>query len=116
MTVSGNEAAEAIGPLKAELGEWQRAGLVARIWFRDDDAMVPTMALERLIKLTRQHAIPLLLAVIPMRAEASLADRLASEAHIDIAMHGVWHRNYMPPDEKSQETPALRGMAVIAQE
>jgi peptidoglycan/xylan/chitin deacetylase (PgdA/CDA1 family) len=116
MIAADHEAAEALEPLRGELSEWQRAGVVARLWFRDDDAMAPTPALERLIGLTRQHAIPLLLAVIPMRAEASLAGRLMSEAHIDIAMHGVWHRNHMPPEEKSQETPALRGKAVIAEE
>ncbi len=102
--------------LEAELDAWQRAGLVARLWLRDDDAMAPTMALERLVGLTLQQAIPLLLAVIPMRAETGLADRLASERHIEIAMHGVWHRNHAPPGEKSQETPPLRGMAIVRQE
>ncbi|MGL5361275.1 MAG: polysaccharide deacetylase family protein [Bosea sp. (in: a-proteobacteria)] len=116
MTASSNGTADALLPLRAELSEWQRSGLVARLWFRDDDAMAPTAALEHLIGLTRRHTIPLLLAVIPMRAEAGLAERLASETHIEVAMHGVWHRNYMTPEEKSQETPALRGLAVIAKE
>ncbi len=102
--------------LEAELDAWQCAGFVARLWLRDDDAMAPTMALERLVRLTRHHAMPLLLAVIPMRAETGLADRLASERHIEIAMHGMWHRNHAPPEEKSQETPPHRGMAVISWE
>ncbi|TIT57545.1 MAG: polysaccharide deacetylase, partial [Mesorhizobium sp.] len=52
-------------PLVEELARWQRAGRKAEFWLRDDDAVDPTPALDRLLDLTRQFAVPVTLAVIP---------------------------------------------------
>ena len=45
-------------PLHAELDRWRQAGRVADLWLRDDDAVQPTAALDRLLDLTARHAIP----------------------------------------------------------
>ena len=45
-------------PLLAELDRWQRCRPPAPLWLRDDDAIEPTAALDRLLDLTGRHAIP----------------------------------------------------------
>ncbi len=59
-----------------ELETWRAAGQTARLWLRDDDAVAVTPALERLLALSSRYRSPLLLCVIPMRAEKDLAGRL----------------------------------------
>ena len=49
----------------AELARWRAEGLSLPIWWRDDDAIAPTPALERLLALAEQFEAPLHLAVIP---------------------------------------------------
>jgi hypothetical protein len=51
-----------------ELDRWQQAGKVARCWLRDDDAVEPSMPLERLLEVTGAFSVPLTLAVIPATA------------------------------------------------
>ncbi len=45
-------------PLYRELQRWRDAGRVARLWLRDDDAIEPTAALERLLAETKNYGIP----------------------------------------------------------
>jgi predicted glycosyltransferase len=74
------------------------------VWWRDDDAVAPGPALDRLLELSRRYAAPLGLAVIPARAEAALAERLAGDdAVVDVLVHGFAHRNHAPPGEKKRE-------------
>ena len=40
--------------LAGELDRWQRAGRRADFWWRDDDAVAPGLALERLLGLARR--------------------------------------------------------------
>ena len=90
-------------PLYRELERWRTAGRVARLWLRDDDAIEPTAALERLLAETKNYGIPVTLAVIPAFTGAPLARRLADEAHVSVAVHGWAHHNHAGPDEKKQE-------------
>ncbi len=90
-------------PLHRELERWRDAGRVARLWLRDDDAIEPTAALERLIAETKNYHIPITLAVIPAFTGTPLAQRLAEEAHVSVAVHGWAHHNHAGPDEKKQE-------------
>lgn len=83
--------------LVSELDTWAAADRVAEFWWRDDDAGDATDALERLIALHGGHNAPLLLAVIPARAEERLADRLRAEADIVVCQHGWAHLNHSPP-------------------
>lgn len=100
-------------PLVDEMDAWARAGRVARFWLRDDDAVEPTEALERLLALSASHAVPVALAVIPAFTGAALAGRLAAAPHAEIAVHGWSHENFTPPGEKKQELGAHRPAEVV---
>ena len=90
-------------PLLTELDYWPQSGRRALLWLRDDDAVEPTAALDRLLDVTGRHAIPAMLAVIPARAGARLAARLAPERRVAVAVHGWAHDNHAPAGEKKQE-------------
>jgi hypothetical protein len=95
-------------PLYQELERWRDAGRVARLWLRDDDAIEPTAALERLLAETKNYGIPVTLAVIPASTGAPLAQRLADEARVSVAVHGWAHYNHAGPDDKKQELGGSR--------
>lgn len=100
----------------AALSRWRDAGRTPRLWWRDDDAVEPTGALERLIGLGGGRSTPLSLAVIPQGATAALAGRLAGEAGISVLVHGWSHRNHAPAGQKKQELGPHRPAAeVLAQ-
>lgn len=86
-----------------ELDRWQQAGKVAQFWLRDDDAIEPTGALDRLLDVSNTFAVPLTLAVIPAHAGTALAERLQAEPLCSVAVHGWSHRNHASADEKKQE-------------
>lgn len=90
-------------PLEDELAQWRAAGRTASLWLRDDDAVAPTPALDRLIDLAREHEVPVALAIIPAGTGPDLARRLDEEAHIHPVVHGWSHANHAPASEKKQE-------------
>lgn len=92
----------AFAAVEEELALWDADGLAPRFWLRDDDAVEPTPALDRLIAFSRKHAVPVLLAVVPARATKALAERLAGEPLVRPCQHGVAHRN-----NAAQGTPSL---------
>lgn len=100
-------------PLTDELDAWARTGRVARFWLRDDDAVEPTEALERLLALSASHAVPVALAVIPAFTGAALARRLAAASDAEVAVHGWSHENFAPPGQKKQELGAHRPAGVV---
>jgi hypothetical protein len=90
-------------PLRDELAQWRDAGRTAALWLRDDDAIAPTPALDRLAGLARRHDVPVALAIIPARTGPALASRLAAETIIHPVVHGWSHANHALPPEKKQE-------------
>ncbi|TGT79958.1 polysaccharide deacetylase, partial [Mesorhizobium sp. M8A.F.Ca.ET.161.01.1.1] len=90
-------------PLVEELARWQRAGRKADFWLRDDDAVDPTPALDRLLDLTDEFAVPVTLAVIPALTDEKLVAQLDGAPHATVAIHGWAHRNHAPGDQKKQE-------------
>jgi hypothetical protein len=108
--------AEIWEPLSIELARWQEAGRVADLWLRDDDAIEPTAALDRLVAASAGAAIPLTLAVIPARVERALAERVAGEQAITAAVHGWAHANHAPATEKKQELGPHRAADVVLAE
>jgi hypothetical protein len=102
--------------LSDELSRWQEAGRVADLWLRDDDAVEPTAALDRLVVASAGAAIPLTLAVIPARVERSLAERVAGEPAVTAAVHGWAHANHAPANEKKQELGPHRAADVVLAE
>lgn len=102
--------------LEDELDHWHRAGQPARFWLRDDDAVVPTAALERLINITAEASVPLTLAVIPLDTGAALATALAQADHVCVAVHGWSHQNHADASEKKRELGLHRPKTVVLDE
>lgn len=99
--------------LSRELDDWRKSGRQLRIWLRDDDAVAPSPALDRLSALTGRHGAAVLLAVIPMLAEAKLAPALRAAPQLRPCQHGVWHRSHAPAGgKKSEFGPERDGKAV----
>lgn len=96
-----------------ELDRWEEAGLVAQLWWRDDDAAVPTPQLDRLLALA--GPAPLALAVIPADAKAGLAAALDGFPQVSVLHHGWCHANHAAAGKKS-EYPAERHPVEVADE
>ena len=94
--------------LEAEISRWREAGLSPRLWWRDDDAVDETPALERLTKLTGDRGIAVLLAVIPAFASDALANHVALYRHLDPCVHGWSHENHEPYGVKRAELGMAR--------
>jgi len=103
-------------PLYEELQRWSDAGRVAGFWLRDDDAVEPTAALDRLLELTADHDVPVTLAVVPAFTGEALAAQLAGAGHALVAVHGWAHQNHAPRDEKKQELGPHRPRGAILEE
>jgi peptidoglycan/xylan/chitin deacetylase (PgdA/CDA1 family) len=103
-------------PLVEELARWQQAGRRAEFWLRDDDAVDPTPALDRLLDLTGEFAVPVTLAVIPANTDGKLAVRLDEAPHATVAIHGWAHRNHALADQKKQELGAHRPRETVLDE
>jgi len=98
--------------LTAELDRWAEAGGLIDLWWRDDDAVAATPALDRLLAIRQQAAVPLALAVIPARAEQGLADCLSGQPDIAALQHGYAHENHAGVTGKKSEFTAGRPLAL----
>jgi hypothetical protein len=99
-----------------ELVRWSDAGLVLPLWWRDDDAVEPTRALDRLCLLAERYHAPLHLAVIPHSATAELAGRVDAAFDTHVVVHGWRHRNNAPPGQKKAEFGPHRPREVMVGE
>jgi len=95
--------------LDAELDIWQSAGRTASFWWRDDDAVADTPALNRFLDLA--EGMPIALAVIPRECESGLADRLKDLPSVTVLQHGWQHTNHAPAGERKCEFGAHRPMS-----
>ncbi len=103
-------------PLSEALDRWQAAGRRPVFWLRDDDAIGPTAALDRLIELSAEGEAAVALAVIPAFAGKPLADRLAGSPHMIPVMHGWSHENHAPAGSKKQELGLHRPVETVLAE
>jgi len=103
---------DAFDPLRAALDGWAAAGRQARFWLRDDDAVDPGAALDRLLALGAAHRVPVTLAVIPQHTGSALADRLQGRA-VEVAVHGWSHADHAAPGRKSCELGPERSAPVV---
>ena len=99
--------------LERELDAWRRDGRTATLWWRDDDAVSPTPALERLLDLAATHAVSVSVAVIPALAEAALGERLASRPEHRVLQHGYAHANHAGCGERAVELGGERDRAAL---
>lgn len=103
-------------PLDDALRRAKDGGRSIEFWWRDDDAVAHTPALDRLIALARHADLPLALAAIPARLEASLARRIADEPRVRLLVHGLSHANHALPKQKKAEFGADRSLPVLKAE
>lgn len=95
--------------LERELDCWSEAEPVATCWWRDDDAVDATPALERLVQLRA----PLALAVVPRFATQALADAIRQCPLVRVVQHGWSHENHAPANQKKAELHASRTFASL---
>jgi hypothetical protein len=104
--------------LRTELDRWAALGRRPGFWWRDDDAVAPGEALDRLLALAERHGRQVALAVIPALAEPALAERLAG-TNAAVIQHGWAHRSHAPAGEKNAELgdhrPAEAALAELAE-
>lgn len=99
--------------LDVELGAWREAGRTASVWWRDDDAIEPTPALDRLLSLGRTHNVPVILAVIPGKAQSTLAEMLDGDTSVGVVQHGWTHTNHSGPGRAKAELAADRPISFM---
>ena len=102
--------------LESELDAWRSAGRTATFWWRDDDAVAPGSALDRLLGMAGRHDVPAGLAVVPKHATQALADRLAAVATVGVLQHGWAHVNHADPGEKKMELGDHRPTPLVVDE
>jgi hypothetical protein len=91
MVKSVDDAALFWDGLAQELAAWQASGRRASFWWRDDDAVAASPALERLAALSAAARAPLAIAAIPKLIERSLAPALAGQSTVWLLQHGFAH-------------------------
>lgn len=95
-------------PLQEEFQHWQDADLILPFWWRDDDAIEPTPALDRLIAIATDLDIPIHLAVIPKHATSTLVKQLPPTNLVIPIVHGWAHISHAPLGQKNTEFGASR--------
>lgn len=90
-------------PLTTELALWRAEGRHLPLWWRDDDAVTPTPALDRLTRLAEDLALPVHLAVIPKLASADLPRFTAEHDAVIPLVHGWQHISHAPEGAKNAE-------------
>lgn len=103
-------------PLNAVLERARDQGCPIRFWWRDDDAVAHTPALDRLLTLARRYDAGIGLAVIPCDLHASLASRLMDESSAFALVHGWSHDNHAPGETKKAEFGPHRSVGTMAAE
>lgn len=102
-----------------ELDHWEEAGRAATLWWRDDDAVAPSQALDRLMAIAGEA--PIALAVIAATAQPDLGAWLSHRARSGavprsaVLQHGWSHSNHSAGPKKS-EFPAERSAEDVARE
>ena len=101
------------GDLQRELDLWARRDETPTLWWRDDDAVEPSAALDRAMALAETFAVPLALAVIPAQNRLTAADL---SGPVTPVQHGYAHRNHAGSNAKKCELgPERRADHVIAE-
>jgi hypothetical protein len=95
--------------LQREVDLWRAADRKPTLWWRDDDAVAATPALDQLKRVARG---PLALAVIPAAPDRPLQDSLrdfvAGWPQASVLQHGFRHQSHAAAGAKKSEFPAGR--------
>ena len=105
MTKDAARAMQIKADIKHELGCWRAAGLRAKFWLRDDDAVDVTPQLERLCRLADRYDVQIGVAVIPASIRSDLPSYMRTHsAQVWPLVHGWNHTNH-----RSKESPGEFG-------
>jgi hypothetical protein len=99
--------------LEVELEHWRCAGRAVTLWWRDDDAINSTPALQRLAQLSSRCQVPLSLAVIPARADSTLIVILNECVGAQVLQHGYAHTDYGNGAEPAAELGGHRPAQLV---
>lgn len=102
--------------LLRELDAVGKAGRRISFWWRDDDAVEPTPALDRLLDLSDAFGIEVAVAVVPASASRTLAPLFADHRHVAVLQHGYAHKNHAAPGEPSVECGGARPVEAVLEE
>tara|TARA_R110002110_G_scaffold60713_14_gene170816 strand:- start:701 stop:1489 length:789 start_codon:yes stop_codon:yes gene_type:complete len=86
-----------------ELGRWRLQERQAILWWRDDDAVADSPALQQMLEISTRNKFPLTLAVIPHGLENSLLSATAGCPDLTVMQHGYRHLNHAEADQKKCE-------------
>lgn len=100
--------------LRDELNRWAADGARATLWWRDDDAVEATPALQRLLAVAASRDVPLALAVVPANVTQDAIDSISACAQASVLQHGIAHANHAPAGEKACEVGDHRGLDLLA--
>lgn len=89
--------------LRAAMTACREAGTLPCLWLRDDDAVAPTPALDRLRRFSQTTGLATHLAVIPADATEALAAYVGETSEFIPMVHGLAHQNHAPATEKKAE-------------
>ena len=89
--------------LDTELAVWRAQGLTLPLWWRDDDAIAPTPALDRLATMAGDLSLPVHIAVIPKHAAPALAQLCQERPLVRPLVHGWQHISHAPEGAKKAE-------------
>jgi hypothetical protein len=92
-----------LAALQTELKRFADKRGPAQLWWRDDDAIAATPALDQLLAARAEFDVPLCLAVIPAQTSSDLAARLRDETSVRVVQHGWNHQDHAAPGAHSCE-------------
>ncbi|EPJ49597.1 MAG: hypothetical protein OFPI_24180 [Osedax symbiont Rs2] len=100
--------------LSEEINLWQRS---VQFWWRDDDAIADSKALQQMLQLAKSYQIAVHLAVIPNLLESSLyviqhPDNLP---FCYVLQHGVEHRNFAVAQQRKIELGGSQDLVALQQ-
>jgi len=98
--------------LNDELDHWTTMQQKATFWWRDDDAISDTEALDNLLECS--GTVPLALAVIPSMVKSSLVQKIEKYSTISVLQHGWKHVSHA--SVPNSEYPAGRDPSVVFRE
>jgi hypothetical protein len=98
-------------PLRAALLRCRNTKTPLPIWWRDDDAIEPTPALDRLSAISDKIGVSIHLAVIPKTARDALVPFIHERPYFIPCVHGWAHINTAPTGLKKSEFGVPRDTA-----
>lgn len=97
--------------LRSALARCRATKTPVPIWWRDDDAIEPTPALDQLSEISDKVGVPVHLATIPKMARDALVPFIRERLHIVPCVHGWTHTNSAPTGLKKSEFGVPRDTA-----